>query len=444
MRGLSFQRWAGVSTAGALLLSLAVPVTAAAAATTTTTTTVTVPATQPWTGTGISLPAGTVSFKASGTINVAGGDPDGNNTPNGDGPANPTCIAGPGEYSGSWTAPGLPCWSLIGRVGNGTPFFIGDSANLDIKTPGELYLGVNDETGYFGDNSGSWTVQVTSAPSTPSPSPTCDAAGYRTVVTQHAGVPELPELFTDKVTLTWCADPGSQPQIFSASQSPDVQDSGFTLSGILLELYKTAGLTFGVTPATAPDPATSGGSGSASVTASGLSFNQTLNLGQDLVALIPAGLLARAGLRLLPFLRSGQAARLSTELAAVWSAAVATIAAALARNFGLPQWAGKLLADFGLGKLLDTVKAHAEQFAAQAATSLAGLGRHPALTSVISTLQSAVKTAASALTFTKELWGPQITVTVASGQHPSVNDRASYADLWINVQALHVTTTPAS
>jgi hypothetical protein len=128
----------------------------------------------------------------------------------------------------------------------------------------------------------------------------------------------------------------------------------------------------------------------------------------------------------------------------VWSAAAAAVAAALARNFGLPQWVGKLLADFGLGKLLDAVKGHAGQFAAQAATSLAALGRHPTLTSVVTALETALKTAASALTFTKELRGPQITVTVASGQHPSVNDRASYADLWINVRALHVTTTTAS
>jgi hypothetical protein len=439
MRGLSFRRWAAVSTAGALLLSLAVPVTSAAAATTTT---VTVPATQPWTDTGISLPAGTVSFKASGTINVAGGDPDGSNTPNGDGPANPTCVAGPSEYSGSWTAPGLPCWALIGRVGNGTPFFIGDSANLDIKTPGELYLGVNDETGQFGDNSGSWTVQVT--PESSAPSPTCDAAAYHTVVTQHAGVPDIPELFTEKLAFTWCADSGSQPQIFSSSQSSDVEESGFSLSGILLELYKTAGLSFGVTPATAPDPTIDRGATSAFVTASGLSFNQTINLGQDLVALIPSGLLARAGLKLLPLLRSGQLIRLSSQLRAVWSAAVATIAAALARNFGLPQWVGKLLADFGLGKLVDAVKGYGEQFAAQATTSLEALGRHPALTNIVNALESAVKTVASALTFTKELWGPQITVTVVGGQHPSVNDRASYVDLWINVQALHLTTTPAS
>jgi hypothetical protein len=436
MRGLSFRRWASLSTAGALLLALLVP-TNAASATTLSSTTVTVPAAQPWTGTGISLPVGTVSFDASGTINVAGGAPGGDNTPNGDGPANPSCIAGPDQYSGSWTAPGLPCWSLIGRIGNGTPFFIGDSARLDIKTAGELYLGVNDETGQFGDNSGSWTVQVTPGAS----SSACDAADNQTIVSQQAGVPNFPALFTEKIALSWCADSGSQPKIFSSSQSSSVQDSGFTLSGLLLELYKTAGLTFGVTPATAPDTTTATGSDSASVTASGFSFNQTLNLGQDLITLIPSGLLARAGLKLLPLLRSGQLTRLARQLPALWTAAVTTLATALADGFGLPNWVAKLLADFELGKLLDKVKEHAGQFATQALTSLTALGRHPALTSVINALETAIKTAARALTFTKELWGPQITVTVAGGKSPAINDRNSYVDLWINVQDLHWTTS---
>ena len=298
------------------------------------------------------------------------------------------------------------------------------------------------QTGSETPNNGTWTLAGKAV--TPSPSSMCDAADNQTIVTQQAGVPSFPGLFTEKIALSWCADSGSQPHIYSSSQSSSVEDSGFSLSGLLLELYKTAGLTFGVTPGTAPDTTIATGSGSASVTASGFSFNQTLNLGQDLITLIPSGLLARAGLRLLPLLRSGQLTRLSRQLPALWTAAVTTLATALADGFGLPKWAAKLLTDFGLGKLVDKVKEHAEQFATQAFTSLAALGRHPTLTSVINALESAIKTAASALTFTKELWGPQITVTVASGKNPFITDRNSYVDLWINVQALHWATTHAS
>jgi hypothetical protein len=246
------------------------------------------------------------------------------------------------------------------------------------------------QTGSETPNNGTWTLAGKAV--TSSPSSMCDAADNQTIVTQQAGVPSFPGLFTEKIALSWCADSGSQPQIFSSSQSSSVEDSGFSLSGLLLELYKTAGLTFGVTPGTAPD--TTIDTGSASVTASGFSFNQTLNLGQDLITLIPSGLLARAGLRLLPLLRSGQLTRLSKQLPALWTAAVTTLATALADGFGLPNWVAKLLADFELGKLVDKVKEHAEQFATQAFTSLAALGRHPTLTSVINALESAIKTAA--------------------------------------------------
>ena len=222
MSGLSFGRWVGFGAAGALLLAMAVPATEASAATSSQT--VTVPATQPWTDTGISLPAGTVSFQASGIINVSGGDPAYDETPAGDGPADPTCIAGPNSYSGSWTAPGLPCWSLIGRIGNGTPFFVGDSYQAVIKNPGELYLGVDDETGQFGDNSGSWTVQAswTSSPScTYSPtvtfSPNSGSVGTTFTITGKDWAPG------GTVTATL---PYGSPGWFTGYQSPTVDANG--------------------------------------------------------------------------------------------------------------------------------------------------------------------------------------------------------------------------
>jgi hypothetical protein len=169
MSGFSFRLWVGLSAIGALLLALVVPVTAASAAASSKKVTVpaasskkvTVPATQPWTNTGISVPAGIVSFSASGTINVSSGDPAFDETPAGDGPADPQCIAGPNTpWGDNWIADGLPCWSLIGRIGKGAPFEIGDSAAQAVSSPGELYLGVDDQADMFGDNSGSWTVQA--------------------------------------------------------------------------------------------------------------------------------------------------------------------------------------------------------------------------------------------------------------------------------------------
>lgn len=114
------------------------------------TTTVTIPATQAFTDTGIDLTQGdSVSITASGTIYIAASDP--GKTPDGD----PNCTA-----DSSYVGPGLPCWSLIGWIGNSVgPFEVGSSDTFSASASGRLYLGVNDNN--FGDNSGSWTATVT-------------------------------------------------------------------------------------------------------------------------------------------------------------------------------------------------------------------------------------------------------------------------------------------
>lgn len=117
---------------------------------------VSVPGNQPWTNSGFSLKAGdSVSIRASGTIFIAGSDP-------GKSPAGaPGCIAAPGN---SFLVPGLRCYSLIGRVGNQPAFEVGTEVTFTAPSPGELFLGVDDN--FFGDNSGAWTaaVAVTSHP----------------------------------------------------------------------------------------------------------------------------------------------------------------------------------------------------------------------------------------------------------------------------------------
>ena len=61
-----------------------------------------------------------------------------------------------------WPAPGLDCWSLFARIGPGEPVEIGKSATFTAKNAGQLRLGLNDN--YAGDNSGSFTAEVTVAP----------------------------------------------------------------------------------------------------------------------------------------------------------------------------------------------------------------------------------------------------------------------------------------
>lgn len=60
---------------------------------------------------------------------------------------------GSGEIAPSgWTAPGVRKFSLVGRIGNGAPFFVGMNFDGVVNQSGELYLGLNDCNGCFGDN----------------------------------------------------------------------------------------------------------------------------------------------------------------------------------------------------------------------------------------------------------------------------------------------------
>ena len=138
------------------------------------TTTLSIPANQPWTDTSISVTAGQpVSISASGSIYVGAlsnpsldyESPQGSGVvfANGYG-----CSVNPGTRF-PHIAPGLACWSLIGKVGaDGVPFQVGASVQLSAPASGELYLGVNDNV--FGDNSGSWTATITTTGMRPAPS----------------------------------------------------------------------------------------------------------------------------------------------------------------------------------------------------------------------------------------------------------------------------------
>jgi len=60
---------------------------------------------------------------------------------------------GSGESAPSgWLAPGLPKFSLVGRIGNGPPFFIGENNHVTLARNGTLFIGLNDCLGCYGDN----------------------------------------------------------------------------------------------------------------------------------------------------------------------------------------------------------------------------------------------------------------------------------------------------
>lgn len=116
---------------------------------------------QPWTATPISLaPGDVVKVTATGILNNGSIYPQvANNSPQvqGEVTAQGGCTAAVTPQTG-FVAPGLPCWSLIGRIGGGPPFFIGSQHTFTVDQSGVLWLGVNNNV--FGHSRGEWTVTI--------------------------------------------------------------------------------------------------------------------------------------------------------------------------------------------------------------------------------------------------------------------------------------------
>jgi hypothetical protein len=109
-----------------------------------------IPANPCWTNTGWSVRRGQrVTFNGSGEIQLSADQGD---------------IAGvagsrTGRTSPNAPIPGTLTGALIGRVGNGQPFGIGDQRiALGMPATGQLFLGINDD--HCGDNRGQFKVQI--------------------------------------------------------------------------------------------------------------------------------------------------------------------------------------------------------------------------------------------------------------------------------------------
>jgi hypothetical protein len=121
---------------------------------------VNVAANQRWVSTGINVVAGQqVTFNSSGEIQLS---PDA---------ADVATTAGSklGRRASGAPLPADLAGALIGRVGNGRPFGIGNQPGpLPMPETGTLFLGVNDDN--LDDNRGNFVVTVTAQPATPTTS----------------------------------------------------------------------------------------------------------------------------------------------------------------------------------------------------------------------------------------------------------------------------------
>ena len=111
---------------------------------------VVVPSNVQWTNTGITLsPGQRLRFEASGEVRL-------NLT--GEETAHPAGGLKPRNAARA-PMPSVPVGALIGRIGNGEPFAIGDQTQaLDMPGSGRLFLGINDD--HVNDNSGNFVVKV--------------------------------------------------------------------------------------------------------------------------------------------------------------------------------------------------------------------------------------------------------------------------------------------
>jgi hypothetical protein len=119
-----------------------------------------VPATEPFMSTGVALESGeSALITATGTISY--------------GSLNPACAGSHITPDGCGAETICPvrggCGALVGRLGDGPPFLVGDRKT--VEGPGVLWLGINDQTGAFGDNSGAFAVTITTTPKATAPIP---------------------------------------------------------------------------------------------------------------------------------------------------------------------------------------------------------------------------------------------------------------------------------
>jgi hypothetical protein len=117
---------------------------------------VTVNANQRWTSSGITVAKGQqVRFNASGEVQLSTD-------------ANDTAVTAGSKIGRRLSAgplPGQLAGALIGKVGNGQAFGIGNQTDpLSMPAAGVLFLGVNDDN--VDDNQGAFTVTVTALPTT--------------------------------------------------------------------------------------------------------------------------------------------------------------------------------------------------------------------------------------------------------------------------------------
>lgn len=347
-----------------------------------------------------------------------------------------------GDY-GTWNGSAGCPYGPTGYEGPGTSFVtdpsLPDSAEIDFT--GKLAPG---KSAYFSLEGALTSAELTAREG----ELTCgdNASKYRTAVTENAGVmlAALPQLFTDKVTVDWCTDGKGHFQILSSSQNPAVQQEGYTSpSSIELKVISGFGITFGVTPATAPVPTIENEDTVASAIASGLSFNGQLNAGALLAGIAADAVTDGLAAELVPLIRAGHLGAGAIELLHWYGQQVARGISWL-RSHYVPKLVARWLTGKPLNVLQTELQGLAEEFVATVTQTLEALNTNVTVGNVIHAIQSAIQKVTSALTFTRPLWQPEITVTIDGAAEPVVSNTGTQEAFFIHVDDPHTETTPTN
>jgi hypothetical protein len=145
-----------------------------------------------WGDTGVNVAAGaSVSITASGTERYTVTRQDCYSTPAGfpwggttAGPCGFTCPDYNSVFYPQTPAPGLPCFSLIGRIGSGSPFEVGYGTTFVSQSAGELYLGYNDwyYPDVVGNYSGGFSTRIVVTPNSASSGTVPSSGGSTTAL----------------------------------------------------------------------------------------------------------------------------------------------------------------------------------------------------------------------------------------------------------------------
>ncbi len=105
---------------------------------------------QQWTSTGMTVRRGEVlSFSTSGEVQLSNDSSD----------RSTAAGSRSGRRATGAPLPNALAGALIGRIGNGQPFGIGDQTTVPMPAAGQLFLGINDDG--LDDNQGELRVQIT-------------------------------------------------------------------------------------------------------------------------------------------------------------------------------------------------------------------------------------------------------------------------------------------